>query len=378
MMWLRKMRTVLIVLGLALAIGSGTALLVGARGVTNGSGDASAKPGDTQPRSASGLWVLGTVDTDPPPVKYGLTAVLQSGTISKVHVKDGDEVKAGQPLYEFDSTFQNADLKLAEMGVGVFQAKVNEARELAKQHEKLIEVSEAGVEAAKVKESQCARYYHLVEANLERYYKTEMYPPDSWKERKESDPTLYKANLDYATAMSERKLKEADLNRLKAVNPQVKVLEAEAAVKQAEAGQAKAQAAVELCVMRAKTTGTVEQVTIGPGTTLGIGTPAPALWLIPAGPRVVRAEVEAEFAHRIGPTIQGKTVTITDHTDTKLTYSGTVRRAPTMFLPKRSNPDSFLGSDTRILEVVVEVTDPNPPGKPPLHVGQRVRVNLGQ
>jgi len=77
------------------------------------------------------------------------------------------------------------------------------------------------------------------------------------------------------------------------------------------------------------------------------GTRVAALWLIPAGPRVVRAEVEAEFARRVGPDIQGKTVTIYDHTDAGLTYTGTVRRPGTMFLPRRGNTDSFLGTDTR-------------------------------
>jgi hypothetical protein len=31
-----------------------------------------------------------------------------------------------------------------------------------------------------------------------------------------------------------------------------------------------------------------------------------------------------------------------------------------------------------VLEVVITVTDPAPAGKPPLRVGQKVRVNFGQ
>jgi multidrug resistance efflux pump len=375
MTWLRKMRPVLIVLGLVLAIGS----MVGARALTHGgSGDASAKPPDTGPRSASGLYVIGYVDTDPSPVQYGLPPVLQSGTIAKVHVKDGDEVKVGQLLYDFDATIQKRDVERAVAAVEYAKAKVDEAKELAKQHGGLIEVAEAGVEAAKEKENLWAEHYRLVNTNLEDYYRTEMFKPETWPGRKKSDPNLYKANVEYATAVSERKLKEADLRRMKAMNPQVKVKEAEAAVKQAEAEQAKAQSAVDLCAVKAKTAGTIEQITIGPGTTLGVGTRTPALWLIPAGPRVVRAEVESEFAHRVGPNIEGKAVTISDHTNPKLTYGGIVRRPGTTFLAKRGNPDGFLGGDTRVIEVVVEVPDHAPVGKPPLRVGQRVRVNLGQ
>jgi hypothetical protein len=90
---------------------------------------------------------------------------------------------------------------------------------------------------------------------------------------------------------------------------------------------------------------------------------------------VVRAEVEAEFAHRVGLDLRGKTVTIVDRTDPKLTYPGGVRRVGTTFLQKRGTEN--LISDTRVLEVVIEVKNSTPAGKPPLRVGQRVRVNLG-
>ena len=186
--------------------------------------------------------------------------------------------------------------------------------------------------------------------------------------------------MDYDTAATNELSDRAAVKRdqLKTADPQVKVKEAQAAVEQAKAELAKAQSAVDLCVVRAKMPGTIEQVSIGPGTTMGVGTRAPALWLIPAGPRVVRAEIEAEFAHSVGSGIVGKTVTVSDHSDPKLTYSGVVRRVGSTFLLKRSNAENFLGSDTRVLEVVIEVSDPAPAGKPPLRVGQRVRVNLGQ
>src|SRR5687767_4754144 len=112
MTWLRKMRPVLIGLGLALAIGS----LIGARALTNGStADASGKPPDGGSR-AGGPVVLGLVDSDPPPVAYGLPPVLQSGTVSEVLVKDGTEITAEKiqrgenVLYKFDDTIQQADV----------------------------------------------------------------------------------------------------------------------------------------------------------------------------------------------------------------------------------------------------------------------------
>jgi multidrug resistance efflux pump len=383
MRWLRKTRLVFFIVGLALCTG----MLIGARTLTGGSaadkGDKSKS--DNAPRSASsGPVVMGTVDTDPQKVEYGLPPILQSGTVSQVFVKDGDEItlemiRANKhALYAFDDTIPKANLASAKAAVARAEAAVAVAEELVKQHDQNIKIAENAVEAADRKCSLTKQYHELVNANLEISYKAQGHAPDTWKELKKSSADLYKANVDYDTAVHEKKLAEQRRDQLIAADPQVKVKEAEAAVDYAKAEQAKAQAAVDLCVVKAQMPGTIEQVTIGPGATLGVATRTPALWLIPAGPRVVRGEVEADFAHRVGPDRIGHQVTIYDHTDTKLTYKGTVRRISNTFLLKRANAESFYSGDTRVIEVVVEVADPAPADRPPLRVGQRVRVNLGQ
>jgi multidrug resistance efflux pump len=367
---LRKMRVVFFVAGVALCV----ATLIGARQLTGGAPD-----GKGEARAQGGPVVMGTVDTDPPPVSYGLPPVLQSGTVAKVFVKRGDEVKAGQPLYAFDDTIQKADLKLAKTAVEYAKTKVAEAEELAKQHAEQVKIAGNAVEAAEQKRKSYKDLYQFVEANLEQGFRANGKAPETWPELKKSSADLFKAKVDYDKAGLDKNLAEQQRDQLKAVNPQVKVQEAEAAVKQAEAQQAKAQDAVDLCVVKAHSAGTIEQVTIGQGSTMGIGTRSPALWLVPAGPRVVRAEVEPEFAHRVGPDLKGKTVTITDHTNTKLTYTGTVRDISDTFLLKRANAENFLNGDTRVIEVVVDVRGPvSPDNKQPLRVGQRVRVHLGQ
>ncbi len=374
MAWLRKMRLVLVVLGLGLGI----ATLIGARGLTgSSSANASAKP-DAGPRSGGGPVVLGTVDTDPQPVQYGLPPVLQSGTISKVHVKEGDAVKAGQILYEFDARIQKEDVKLAETAVALATTKVNEAKSGGPQHEHNKKKAKLAVDLATKKVIDTANGYNLTLRNLKTRYKAEGFPENTWDDRLADDPTLFKAKVDHEAAKGELDLAKAAQAQLESLDPELKVREAEAAVDQAKAALSKAKAAVELCVVKAEVAGTVERVTIRPGTTLGIGTREPALWLIPSESRVVRAEVEAEFAHRVGDNLKGKAVTIYDHSDPKLTYSGTVLRISDAFLPKRGSAENFLNGDTRVIEVVVEVTDPAPTGKPPLRIGQRVRVNLGQ
>lgn len=377
MSWLRKTRPVLVVLGL----GTLVATVAGARALTNGqepkvgSGGA---PDKTPAPKPGGTVVLGTVDTATPQVEYGLPPVLAAGTIAKVFVKDGDAVKAGAPLYEFDTTVQRGMVDRAKSAVAYSKTKVAEAKELAAQHSKLIEITEAVVKVAERKVKLQQAYYDLVNRKIEAAYRAEKIPEGEWDARKKSDSDLYKANVEYDIAVSEKELKEKELSRLKAINPQVKVDEAEAAVKQAETEQANAEAAVELCTLRAKTDGTVEQVTVGAGKAMGVGTRQPALWLIPSGPRIVRAEVEADFVHRIGANPQGRAVTVTDDANANLKYAGTIKRVGSTFLRKRSAADALVSSETRVIEVEVEIADAAPANQPPLLVGQRVRVHLGK
>jgi multidrug resistance efflux pump len=373
---MRRVRPAVYVFGVALAVGS----LLGARALTagNNGGDQPKTANPAGNGKATGPVVLGTVDSDPQPVEYRLPPVLQSGTVVEVIAKDGLEVKAGDKLYEFDSAIQRHDLAKAKVAVKMAQNKVEEAKEGEKQHAKKVEVTRQGVDLAKTKADLAGRQYHLIKNNIFSLYKAEKYDPMTWDDRLKDDPKAFDAQSAWNLADGEWKLKKAELAVLETADATLLVKQAETGVKLAEEEQAKAQTAVDLCIVRAKTAGTVEQVTISPGTTLGVGTRAPALWLIPAGPRVVRAEVEPDFAHRVSNDLIGKEVTVYDNTDPKLTYKGTVRRIGSTFLLKRSSSDALLGNDTRVLEAVVEIADPAPAGRPPLRVGQRVRVNLGQ
>jgi multidrug resistance efflux pump len=377
MTWLRRVRPALYVLGVLLVVGT----LVGARAMTNAHGAAEGQqtahpaPGNEK---AGGPIVMGTVDSDPPPADYRLPPVLQSGTVAEVFVKDGQPVKKGDKLYEFDTSIQRHDVERANVAVLQAKNEVAKAVEGKKQHGKKVAVAEQAVEAAKMHESAAATRYRITKHNIEEALRRadEKLTQEQIDAKLANNPDLFKANADWIDAKNVRERLQAELELLKASAVDLLVTQAEIAEKQAMAEHDKAQTAVNLCTVTAKTDGTVEQVKISPGATLGIGTRDPALWIIPAGPRIVRAEIEAEFAHRVGPDLKGKEVTIMDHTNPKLTYAGRVLRVSDTFLPKRT--EGLLPNETRVLEALVEVTDPAPAGKPPLRVGQRVRVNLGQ
>src|SRR4029078_3550655 len=100
----------------------------------------------------------------------------------------------------------------------------------------------------------------------------------TWRPRVAAAPTLFQAKVNHEIALGDLDQAKRRLDRLGTVDPEIKVKEAEAAMEQAKAELEKGKGAVDLCVVKAKTAGTVEQVSIGPGSTLGLNTRTPALW----------------------------------------------------------------------------------------------------
>jgi len=326
----------------------------------------------------TGTVVLGTADSDPPPARYGLPPVLQSGQVAEVFVKQGDTVKAGDKLYRFNSQMLEAKLKEAQEAVGIARAKLAEAQGEADLHATTVVLQEQAVKAAQRSVELTLDARKVGEWNKKEFYKGQGVAAERWPELLKNEPELFDLYVKHAKAEIELGLSKAKLDAVKAAQEKKLsrvVAVAEAEIKRYEAMVDEAKTAVEMCTVTAKMDGMVERVSVSPGDVMGISTTAPALILIPSGRRVVRAEVEAEFAHKVGPNQIGRTVTVHDFTDPRVSYQGVVR-GPLggSFLPRRANEGAIVQNETRVLEVVIEVTNPEPPGRPPLRVGQRVRV----
>lgn len=373
MNWLRNARPVLLAAGGLLLVGS----LLGARLLAPGGGGGTAAAAAPATNGAgSGPVVLGFVDSDPGPVAHGLPPVLQSGEVAQVFVRTGDEVKADAPLYRFNTRYLETKVGQAQELVKSAKAGVEVAKAQQEKHKADLATQELRLSSAVQTEATKKEGQRIYDAQL----KAALYrdQPDRAKadQQFEDDLKRFELRNDVTKAGRDRDIEQIALNALKAVNTEAGVKLAEARVGEAQAALAEAQRAVELCTVRALLAGTVERVNVGPGDVMGVGTRVPAVVLVPAGRRVVRAEVEAEFAHRVGKDKEGKEVVIHDHSDPKLTYKGTVRRVGDAFLPKRGD-GGFVPNETKVLEALVEVADPAPAGKPPLRVGQKVKVNFG-
>jgi multidrug resistance efflux pump len=285
---------------------------------------------------------------------------------------------------------QYADLKRAETLVGKAKAEEGKALGEAKYHETRVANQKLAVELTEKKAKRAGEAYTTYEKAkrdsviLAKGFKRPQLTPQEQKEVDDemaSDPTRFELETKRDIATEEIKIEKAklaDVEAAKATKIEPLLVEAKAGISQAEAEVTKAKAALDLCTVKAKTPGVVEQINVSAGTVLGITSRVPALRLIPDGPRYVRAEVEAEFAHRVTPKMNGREVVIYDNTDPKLTYKGKLLRVSDSFLSKRSAGENLLGNDTKVLEAVVEVIDPNPTDLPPLRIGQKVKVNFGQ
>ena len=371
---LRRVRPVLFVVGGLVLVGS----LLGAKLLATGTTAAQPKTANpTNGANGSGPVVIGFVDSDPSPVSYGLPPIMQSGMVVEVLVKEGQHVDAGAPLFVFDSAIQRGDLKAAEEAVKVAEADVETARTKKAELQTQIDAQQLAVDAAKSKSHSTNRTIEVWGAQYRDQYKTN-WPPDELERRLKAEPKTLEYETAHQAALLAEKAEIAKLDALKRTNVEVLVKKAQAGVEQAKSLEAKARTAVELCTVKEKSAGIVEQINVSPGTVIGIGSRLNALWLVPDGPKVVHAEVEAEFAHRVTPAMYGRPVTIYDHNDPKLQYRGTFKRMSDSFLPKRSGGENLLGNETKVLDAVVEITEPTPPGQPPLRVGQKVKVNFGQ
>jgi multidrug resistance efflux pump len=352
-----------------------------------GGGGKNAKPAGAA-LVGDALIVHGTVATEQEVVAYTWSPLLTSGRVAEVFVKEGQEVKAGDKLYRFDDAAAQADIKVATAAVEGARGKREEAERKAKTDPpNFIKLAEIAVTTSQSLRGIAEQAYRTAQDKARKDWKAYRDSNDKGLSDEEierkvaTEPAVLKAQYEQkqaeaAVGKAETELDQANTARISAAE-QVKA--ASAAVQSAEAALDKARLVAEECVVRAKSDGVVERVEASPGQVVGPATRAPLVWLVPNGPRVVRAEVEPEFAFRLQNKL-GHAVTIMDHNNTSLTYEGEVKRVGGSFLPKRNggSADFLTAKPTLVLEVEIAVKDPAPPGKPPLRVGQPVRVSIGQ
>jgi multidrug resistance efflux pump len=281
---------------------------------------------------------------------------LQPGRVEEVDVSENQEVRAGTVLLRLDKGQAEGQVRQARADLEAGQVRLSQARKAVRQQQ--------------LKEAQ---QQAVIEAVRQRVKASE------WllARKAELRGTLVN-DKEFAAAQAQNEEAKAvlcgeqqKLEELKLVDPQesLRLAEIDAEVRQARLDLA--QVALGECDLKAPCDGTVLRLLAARGDVLSAQPLQPAVLFCPRGPRVIRAEVEQEFAPRVAVNHEAS---IEDDNTTAATWRGKVVRVSDWYTHRRSILlEPLQQNDVRTLECLIELA----PGQPPLRIGQRVRVTLG-
>ncbi len=341
-------------LGFWLGVASGVAILAAGWWFSREATGRAAAPELPIPRH-EGVVCVGYVD-----VESGLISLYpsQPGRVVTVPVAETNHVCAGTVLLRMDDTQAKLRLREAEAAIEGARIQLAETRKLPEQHRTRLTQQQCAVEAAQ-RRMAMARLQFKRQQDLDR---------KGLLGAKE----LAIAAEQLKEAEAGERAEAARLSELKLRDPQADVCRAEHEVAMLEARLDQARQALEECTLRAPRSGTVSRLLAAPGDVLSVQSPRPALLFCPDGPRLVRAEVEQEFASRV---TLGQAVQIEDDVIGGPTWQGKVVRIADSYRQRRPNPSEPAQlSDVRTLEVLVALES----GQAPVRLGQRVRIRMGQ
>ncbi len=313
-----------------------------------------AAPADAPMPAAVGI---GHVD-----VEGGVTFPYPAGPgrVVDVLVREGQAVKQGDVLFRLDDFLARQDVQSAERAVRAATSKLAQARHARVSHPLLVAQQTQAIKAKRL-EVEAARL------KAERLRKNVGVAGVDAKDADAADKGVLA--LEAGVGAEEKKWEALQAGE-KDVEEQI--AQAEIDLEQKMALIARANYALDECAVKAKVDGTVLRLALQPGELLAASPKAPPLIYCPATPRIVRTEVEQEWAGRVE---LGQVATLVDYTSSGAgpTWKGRVTRVADWMAHRRSIlPDPGQFFNVRTLECVVSLD----PGQPPLRIGQRVKVTL--
>jgi multidrug resistance efflux pump len=277
--------------------------------------------------------------------------------VAKVLVRANAKVKNGTALVQLEDEAARAGVDEARAAVTAAEALLAQARQAPEQQRLRLAMQGAAVGAA---ESRLSAARHLL-ARKRELVKDQLL---SSKELAAAEDQI--KELEALRDAEAKKLAEMQLH-----DPQQDIRRAEAETAQVKARLRQAQRSLAECTLRAPQAGTVARILVTPGEVLSVPPRQPAIIFAADEPRIVRAEIEQEFA---GQVAADQPVRVQDDTNPAITCRGRVALVSDWYMRRRAvfqEPTRF--NDTRTIECIITLE----PGHPPLRIGQRVRVMIG-
>lgn len=334
-------------------------LLVGsfvvAWSVHHSSASGDSKRGEPPAAEQDRIAALGHVDVDKGVVN---TYPRQPGLVVWV-AAENQVVKAGDRLLQVDDSLARLQLQEARLDLNNAQTQLREAE----QHEKLFPYQLAAQKAAA---EALEHAYNQVKAENETREKT----LSEVSNVTELVRTAMKEGLGKVASLQQ--VEKAKLEELKLREPiiKIKLQQASDNVEAKKTVVKKAEEALELYKIVARSDGVVLRVLTQEGATLGAFAREAALQVRPAGPLLVRAEILQEWGQLVK---EKQLVTLEDDTYQGREWKGEVQSISQWYAPTRSPIiEPFKMNDVRTLECLIRITG----SEEGLRIGQRMRVKI--
>lgn len=280
------------------------------------------------------------------------------GRVAEVLVTEGATVTKGQELLRLEDATARARLAQADAAVEAAGVEVAAAEQEAARMPFQIAAREKLADAIA---SQVAAAEATLRQRKEQAKVTPLGP---------AEEAVYEAQVQGLKNQEAAERKSIEI--LRRMDPKHHVRAAQARLKATEADRAVAQRAVDECLLKAPADGTILRLNIASGAILAPGNPVPSLVFAPAGPLIIRGEVDQEFLSRVHV---GQAAECQDENRSDApVVKGSVADVAGWVAPKRSlllEPGEM--NDVRTMEVRIAL-DPKSASK--LVLGQRMRVRL--
>ena len=313
--------------------------------------DATAERATVAP--SPGVVALGYVD-----LENGVASLapIQSGRVADLLVHENDQVEAGAALLRLDDTQARLQVAEAKVALESAQARLSTARKAPEQHAAKLEQQRSSVEAANQRtdgaKATLSRKRQLAKLN--------QISPEDVTAAEDQVRELE------ATAQAE----SAKLRELQLHDPAIEVRRAELDVAAAQSKLDQAQHAQDECTLKAPQAGSILRILVSPGDVLAPQSKQAAILFAPNSPRLIRAELDQEFA---GTIAEGQSAVIEDDAPAGRQWTGRVLRIADWYHSRRTilkEPAPPL--DVRTVECLIELDA----GQKQPRLGQRVRVTM--
>jgi multidrug resistance efflux pump len=220
-------------------------------------------------------------------LEHGSTPLspLQPGRVARILARENEKVPAGAPLLVLEEETARARLDEARAAADAAEAQRDELRNAPERHRLLLAQQEAACAALESK---------LAAARLVVARKKDLGKSDLLDAREVTVAEESSREVEALLRVERQKLAELRLR-----NPERDVRRAEAELTAARARVKQAERGLAECTLTAPRAGTVAQIRVTPGEVIGPGQQQPCVLFFPDEPRIVRAEVEQQFAGRL-------------------------------------------------------------------------------